>query len=737
MKKIKFRGLLILLLAFVLIFALVGCNDKNDDNKNNGDSEKPVTQVNTITTGQYFSELWAKSKTIGNAEQITKNDDLALSADLSLKLMIRNSSTIKREVNLGIALQLVLDRTSKAVDATSQKEYLTGAKSAAKVKLYDPASKQNWLTAYYFVDDAKNIYIDFDGQSIVLPFDTGYNDTYAQEASDFINNKVLIANGNITIADILNAVISGTGTNWNLNTLINALIELFNFDLDKFLHPDPLPEGTTGFQLGPMLDQLLGLSAAMDNGVLDIEKVLKGQLIGAIFTPSQKITYTNDASRIDYSTKLNIASVKDFVTSAINGVDMSDTVKDILGLLMGSEITLSYSTKNNDIDGIKLGVISNIMFSEGDIRGCRPAIELSINDISIEKGDTAKREEYFGMTKDKYKTDVAIDLEASVNVKGISLDPSKGEAETPSLIVLDGTYTVGVKGKIDLATAVANNGTQAYAYIAKDGKPFLEASFKAGALAVTVDRTVKANSGESIVETLVEHFGKNVYDWVASKFTGTENFAKVFFTDFAGGNYTLSKSFIGAKWENIDIVKALQDFINQPKAQSSADTTTDTETETFDIMKLQPANVSDLIKNAFKLIAPTNSNLPLQVTKLSDLLGLMTYDGGELTVDRVINAIKEHDAQNMLESAQKLLVIKGADFSKKGLLETVFDSKASVTVDLGKGADLGINVTINSEASLGIDLSVNAAKFPQEGLKVIGESVVDGTEGWFFYAVAA
>ena len=131
------------------------------------------------------------------------------------------------------------------------------------------------------------------------------------------------------------------------------------------------------------------------------------------------------------------------------------------------------------------------------------------------------------MTKDNYKSDVAVDLEAAVNIKGTSLDPSMGADEDASLIVLDGTYTVGLKGKVDLATAnVANNGTQAYAYIAKDGKPFLEASFKAGDLAVTIDRTVKANSGESIVETLVEYFGKNVYDWVASKFDGTENFAK-------------------------------------------------------------------------------------------------------------------------------------------------------------------------------------------------------------------
>lgn len=722
MKKIKFRGLLILLLAFVLIFALVGCNDDDDDN-NNQNNNPNTSQVNTITTGQYFSELWAKSKTIGNTA-ITENDDIALSADLSLKLMVRNSSTIKREVNLGIALQLVLDRTSK------EGNQLTGAKSAAKIKLYDPASKENWLTAYYFVDDAKNLYIDFDGQSIVIPFDTGYNDTYAQKVSDFINNKVLIANGNITIADILNAVVSGTGSDWNLNTFVNSLINLFNFDLKTFLSEN---------EIGKWIDKLLGLSSAIEGGVLDIEKVLQGGLVGALFTPSQRITYTNDASRIDYSTKLNIASVKEPINGFIASANMADSVKELIKLLIGSEITLSYSTKNNNIDGIKLNVFfSDIMYREGDIKGCRPAIEIAINDISIDKGDVTKREEYFGMTKDNYKTDVAIDLEASVNVKGISLDPSKGEAETPSLIVLDGTYTVGVKGKIDLATAtVANNGTQAYAYIAKDGKPFVEVSFKAGALAVTVDRTVKANSGESIVETLVEYFGKNVYDWVVSKFTGTENFANVFFTDFAGGDYTLSKSFIGAKWENIDIVKAVQDFINQPKAQSSADTTTDTATESFDIMKLQPANVSNLIKNAFKLIAPTNSNLPLQVTKLSDLLGLMMYDGDELTVDRVINAIKEHDAQNMLESAQKLLVIKGADFSKKGLLETVFDSKASVTVDLGKGADLGINVTINSEASLGIDLSVNAAKFPQEGLKVIGESVVDGAEGWFFYAVAA
>ncbi len=729
MKKIKFRGLLILLLAFVLIFALVGCHDKNGDDKGSEDSEKPTTQVNTITTGQYFSELWAKSKTIGNT-QITKNDDLALSADLSLKLMVRNSKAIKREVNLGIALQLVLDRTSKAVDPTSQKEYLTGAKSAAKVKLYDPASKQNWLTAYYFVDDAKNIYIDFDGQSIVLPFDTGYNDTYAQEAADFINNKVLIANGNITIADILNAVVSGTGSNWNLNTLINSLIKLFNFDLENFL---------TNNTIGSLLDQMLGISDAIDiNGVVDIEKVLKGQLIGAIFTPSQKTTYTNDASRIDYSTTLNIASVKDIVTSAISGIDMSDTVKDILGLLMGSEMTLSYSTKNNDIDGIKLGIVFNIMFSEGDIRGCRPAVELAINDISIEKGDTAKREQYFGMTKDNYKSDVAVDLEAAVNIKGISLDPSMGADEDASLIVLDGTYTVGLKGKVDLATAnVANNGTQAYAYIAKDGKPFLEASFKAGALAVTIDRTVQANSGESIVETLVEYFGKNVYDWVASKFTGTENFANVFFTNFAGGDYTLSESFIGAKWSNIDIVKAVQDFINQPKGQSSAVTSTDTQATPFDIKKLQAAKVSDLIKNAFKLIAPTNGNLPLQVTKVSDLLSLVTYDSGELTVATVINAIKEHDTKNMLESAQKLLVIKGIDFSKQGLLEAAFDSKASVTIDLGEGADLGVNITINSAASVGISLSANAAKLPQEGLKVIGASIVSGAAGWFVYPSAA
>ena len=184
MKKISIRSLFIVILALVLVFALVACGNKDDNKGGNtgGGGGGQTTPENDVTNVKnYFNTLWEKSTGIGG-EKIGETDDLKVSLGLTVALDFADSNgSVKDSIDLGILLDVVLDRSSK--DSSTN--------TAIKAKFYDPTSGENWFTAYYFFNDVDNIYIDYAGHNVKIPF-SYLNDTYNKNFYNFVfNDKVI------------------------------------------------------------------------------------------------------------------------------------------------------------------------------------------------------------------------------------------------------------------------------------------------------------------------------------------------------------------------------------------------------------------------------------------------------------------------------------------------------------------------------------------------------------------
>ena len=179
MKKISIRSLFIVILALVLVFALVACGNKDDNKGGNtgGGGGGQTTPANDVTNVKnYFNTLWEKSTGIGG-EAIGEKDDLKVSLDLAVALdLVDGNGQGYDTLDLGIALELVLDRSSGTDKSTN---------TAIKAKFYDPSNGENWFTAYYFFNDVDNIYIDYAGQNVKIPF-SYLNDTYNKNFYNFI-----------------------------------------------------------------------------------------------------------------------------------------------------------------------------------------------------------------------------------------------------------------------------------------------------------------------------------------------------------------------------------------------------------------------------------------------------------------------------------------------------------------------------------------------------------------------
>ncbi|HBW05887.1 MAG TPA: hypothetical protein DEF02_04880, partial [Clostridiales bacterium] len=221
MKKLSIRSLLIVILALVLVFALVACNDKGNDNP----TPTPDNQDKNDTTNvkAFFNTLWEQSTEIGGQE-IAETDDLKVSLGLTVKLDFVGSTDgqVKDSVDVGVLLDLVLDRSSGKDNSTN---------TAIKAKIYDPSAEENWFTAYYFFneEDVDNVYIDYAGQNVKIPF-SYLNDTYNKSFYNFIFNEKVIGKDDTdptkgkSIAEIITALTANMGKNWDLNTLVGDVM---------------------------------------------------------------------------------------------------------------------------------------------------------------------------------------------------------------------------------------------------------------------------------------------------------------------------------------------------------------------------------------------------------------------------------------------------------------------------------------------------------------------------------
>ena len=565
MKKFSIKSLLVLVLALVLALSLVlvACNK----------DEEPEPEPQGHTASEYFAKLWELSKSIGN-ETIADNQNIAVSADLGVELAVKSAkdNSVTKRIAVGFAIDAVLDRhnvrTNKDITDGKFDNANVSKDTALKIKVYDMATGENWATVYYFIGDAGNLYIDFAGQNIVLPFDyandqlgswlskTIFEDqtmvVYDQEMqSGYIYEKVegkgeyqkyyyvpktegayekgwhkgtdtkytdVYYKGKAAIGSILTTLSQKMGADWNLNVLVNDVFSLIYRATQMDL------AATIGGVAGALRVPERDIYDA--NGNLNLEKILTGGNLGKTLFAKVSDPKTDADGVTTYTMPIN--TTNQLIAGALSTLDPL--------ISKASVLALEFKEKDNAVQSFSVKAdLKNLATSANEY----PSLTVSINELKFRGVDQNKTSDVVKMetTKDKYSTDVALDFAVALDVDGITIKPSLIDNRNSHFanvadIVLDGQLVVSLKGKLDLKNTT-NNGTNAVATISYQAKgetatPLLKASFVGNRLAVTVDQTVTikttatTDAGKAIevplAETLVNCFGGYVFNGVQSMF---------------------------------------------------------------------------------------------------------------------------------------------------------------------------------------------------------------------------
>lgn len=673
MKKISIRSLFIVILALVLVFALVACGNKDDNkggNTGGGGGGQTTPTKDTTNVKNYFNTLWEKSTGIGG-EAIGKND-LKVSLDLAVALdLVDGSGKGYDTLDLGIALDLVLDRSSGTDKSTN---------TAIKAKIYDPSNGENWFTAYYFFNDVDNIYIDYAGQNVKIPF-SYFNDTYNKSFYNFIVNDKIVKGK--SIAEVVTALTQNMGSKWDLNVLIGDVMKVFNVDVAKF-------KDTISGVLGILPD--FNVDDAFDaQGNLNIKSILTNETVAGLFANDETTTVT-EGDVTTYTTKL-ASSTLDLVLTLL-GNSLPTGVSD---LLEGLDLTLQFTTKNDAIDSFTIKVGLPALEGEKGLQTyVHPVVAITINKLDFAKAKEGEIENSMAVARDNYTTEAVIDAEVAVDLKGITLNALAFDKEgyarfskvneaikkaDPTIkkgleeIVLDGNLALTLSGKLDLKNK-ENNGTAAKAALTYKGVNIVEASFNGGTLAVTVNQEAKIGEVK-ILDTLVRLFGDYAYDFVKTKFfNGNADdpalkafVAKFFSCDLAvelakapqERVITIKESFQGAAWKNIDIVDGFQKLVKKIIDKATGKTASTQAAETVK-KPVYLTLVVDTFKSALKYIDTKNNTLTIKTTEnigkaVEELGGIWDTDMKKSA--NFISSISAYDHSNILAAVSKALTVSG------------------------------------------------------------------------------
>ena len=691
MKKLSIRSLLIVILALVLVFSLVACGDKGDDKPT--PTPKPDNQDKKDTTNvkAFFNTLWEQSTGIGE-EEIAATDDLKVSLGLTVKLDFVDSKdgTVQDSVDVGILLDLVLDRSSGKDKSTN---------TAIKAKIYDPSAKENWFTAYYFFNDVDNVYIDYAGQNIKIPF-SYFNDTYNESFYNFIYNDKPIAGK--SVAEIITALTANMGKNWDLNTLVGDVMRVFNINVDG------LKDSIGG------VFEMLGLSVddAFDaQGNINIKNVLTNETVAGFFVNDATGSTTQNGVTT-YTTQLDpeVLGLLDMLGSKLPA--------GLTDLIDGLELFLEFTTKDNAIDSftIKAGLPA----LEGENAAGKdvyPVVAITITDLNFAKATEGEIQKSMAVERTQYTSNVVLDAAVAIDLKGITLDATKfdkygynrfSQVNTAiggglENLKLDGTLALTLNGKLDLKDA-KNNGTVAAAALtykaagAESAVDIVKASFKNGNLALTVNQEAKVGDVK-IVDALVRLFGDYAYTWIKGTFfktdaTELDKFAAKFFScdlteelakDPQDRVITINPGFKGAAWKNFDIVGGFQGLV-----KNALDKMFPPKTDNNDA-SAQYANDPIITRVAETVVRV----LPLLSTK-GDKLTINTNNGDTFkenygTVGAAVNylgqtwwekkakpfteSIMDNDKDNWLGHISKAITVAGCEYNKIAAAPLVTDAE--------------------------------------------------------------
>lgn len=763
MKKLSIRSLLIVVLALVLVFSLVACGDKDKGGNNGGNNTPPTPPDTTANVKNYFNTLWEKSTGIGG-EKIGETDDLKVSLGLTVALDFADSNgSVKDSIDLGILLDVVLDRSSK--DSSTN--------TAIKAKFYDPTSGENWFSAYYFFNDVDNIYIDYAGQHVQIPF-SYLNDTYNKNFYNFVfNDKVIkdkvddkgqVTKEGKTIAQIITALTENMGSSWDLNVLIGDVLKVFDIDIKSAKD-----------KISGVLE-MIGIKAddAFDaQGNINIKNILTNDNVAEFFV-NDETTTTTENGVTTYVTKL-APSVLDML-NLLGG----SLPKGLLDVIDGLDLALEFTTKNDAIDSFTIRAgLPAIEGENANVVDVHPVVAITITDLDFAKASKGEIENSMATAKSNYTQDVVLDAEVAIDLKGITLNAlafdKEGYARFSKVntaigggldnIVLDGTLALTLNGKLDLKNK-ENNGTVANAALTYKGVNIVEASFVNGTLAVKVNQEAKIGDVK-ILDTLVRLFGDYAYSFVKTTFfkgNAEDAALKAFATKFFGCDIEaelakdpqervvpLNESFQGAVWNGIDVPQLVQGLIKQvlnklfpPKTNAGTAVATDS------II----TKVADTVVAALPLIKSTKGKLVVATNDNKAFKGNYATVGNAVTTIGKIWWVKdakpftdtliENDKGGWLPVFANALKVAGTTYGDKAdaekvktFLNEMFACTAEVTLDISEanGFELGVKADVNASAGVGVSVKLGAKAYDATQYTNLAPDVE--IDGWFVYTFAA
>lgn len=775
MKKLSIRSLLIVVLALVLVFSLVACGDKDKGGNNGGNNTPPPPPDTTANVKNYFNTLWEKSTGIGG-EKIGETDDLKVSLGLTVALDFADGNgSVKDSIDLGILLDVVLDRSSGTDKSTN---------TAIKAKFYDPTSGENWFSAYYFFNDVDNLYIDYAGQHVQIPF-SYLNDTYNKNFYNFVfNDKVIkdkvddkgqVTKEGKTIAQIITALTKNMGSSWDLNVLIGDVLKVFDIDIKS-------AKDTISGVLG-----MIGIKAddAFDaQGNINIKNILTNDTVAEFFV-NDETTTTTENGVTTYVTKL-APSVLDML-SAVGG-SLPESLKGLLDVIDGLDLALEFTTKNDAIDSFTIRAgLPAIEGENANVVDVHPVVAITITDLDFAKASKGEIENSMATAKSNYTQDVVLDAEVAIDLKGITLNALAFDKDNYKRfsnvntaiggglnnIVLDGTLALTLNGKLDLKNK-ENNGTVAAAALtykaagAEKGVNIVEASFVNGTLAVKVNQEAKIGDVK-ILDTLVRLFGDYAYSFVKTTFfkgNAEDAALKAFATKFFSCNIEaelakdpqervvpLNESFQGAVWNGIDVPQLVQGLIKQvlnklfpPKTDGNAGTAVATDPIITKVADTVVAALPLIKSTNGKLVVATNANKAFKnayssVGNTVQTLGKIWW---EKNAKPFTETLIEGDKDNWLPVFANGLKVAGTTYGEKAdaekvktFLNEMFACTAELTLDISgtKGIELSVQADVNESAGVGVSVKLGAKAYDATQYTNLAPDVE--TDGWFVYTFAA
>lgn len=747
MKKFDIKKLLILVLAFVLIFALVACNNDGDDGDKDDSGKKPSNIVDddekkdptppvdddVLYAEDFFEKLWNGASVIGQ-EEIGANDDIGI--DLGLSLGVTNKGD--ELITLGIDANLVLDRDDNA-------------NSAVKVKIHDLTGEDdnNWLTLYLFLDNPYVGYVDWSyGEtkaSFQVGFDVGFNNTWASAITEFLGNPVVAGK---SVSEIITLFTQNMGDDWGLDGFINSLTSTFNLQ-------------NTINSAVDMVTGILGIEASASDGFLPLLKVLGPTLckededadyfpcsiedglytmpinfnlngiLGGLFSDSATGTATDQKDKDGNTIYTEPDTSISYIGTMLSG--LFGTANDNLRL---TNLKLQYGLDEDEkLDGFYIN--AGLTLNKAGTQSLDLKIGIDRLRFHNVTGQTAEQALGFA-GEDAYAENFEFDVKLGAKL------------ENDVLVMGDfnynGAYEVEIKGMIDLLHAT-NNKTAIQATATYNTKEIVKAVYTSqnvgnwGQIIVTVDNSVAFADGEG--GSIVGALGKYVMPIAVKALAGAklesgeanvalndaglvlanalyvENFADAAAVVAEDATFTYDTNFKGAVIEQIDLVGLFVGLFGAEEpsyAESSAtyDTNGKRKLEDADYLDengnlIWIANIPNIIKIVTDSISREDDVVSLSVN-VANVIGKVFAKGhGPSSLDQFVNGSEDAKVEGLFTEEDNAWLEKtfaGSTWISTGdSIANLF--KSTVSISISDDPEIAISVATQGNGKVSISLTAS------------------------------